>query len=417
MIVSIKIKNCFIYKDEVEFSLKADMRFKKFSQNVVNTENLNILKTAVIFGPNNSGKTNLINCFKALRLIMLNKENRLQKNLFSTDNICSMEVRFVVDNIEYLFSFRYDSQKKEYLYERYYKIEYDDYKNEKICDLLIRDTEKSKYYCKNQELLNALKIASKSNLVIYLFDAEKFDILSSLKNIITTFANKIQIIDMNNIPIDKTLNIMKGNTATKEKITKFIKSADLSLDNMVYLSDDELVIKKIDENGEKAQEDVLNVPSKIIDKLHLASVYNGKYVPSIVFDSTGTKKITAIASYVIEALENGNILLVDELDNSLHFKLTRAIIALFNNELNCKSQLICTVHDVSLLDCKKMFRKEQIWFSYKDSHRPYLYSLSEFKSNKDGVRGDSDSIVEKYKKGLLGALPEPDLFDVLLEVE
>lgn len=64
-----------------------------------------------------------------------------------------------------------------------------------------------------------------------------------------------------------------------------------------------------------------------------------------------------------------------------------------------------------------MFVKEQIWFSYKDSHRPYLYSLSEFKSNKDGVRGDSDSIVEKYKKGLLGALPEPDLFDVLLEVE
>ena len=88
-------------------------------------------------------------------------------------------------------------------------------------------------------------------------------------------------------------------------------------------------------------------------------------VPSIIFDSTGTKKIASIASYVIEALEKGRILVIDELDNSLHFRLTRAIVALFNNELNTNAQLICTVHDVSLLDCQNLFRKDQIWFTHK----------------------------------------------------
>ena len=111
------------------------------------------------------------------------------------------------------------------------------------------------------------------------------------------------------------------------------------------------------------------------------------------------------------------ILIVDELDNSLHFKLTRAIISLYNNELNKSAQLICTVHDVTLLDCKKMFRKEQVWFSYKDRDNAYLYSLSEFTACKDGIRGDEDDLIDKYKKGIFGALPEPDLFQTLLEAQ
>ena len=126
--------------------------------------------------------------------------------------------------------------------------------------------------------------------------------------------------------------------------------------------------------------------------------------------------MAALASYVISALENSRILVVDELDNSLHFRLTRGIIALFNNELNSNAQLIATVHDVSLLDCQKLFRKEQIWFTHKDKENVYLYSLAEFTAEKYGIRDTSD-IIEKYRKGVFGALPEPDLFQSLLEVK
>lgn len=137
-------------------------------------------------------------------------------------------------------------------------------------------------------------------------------------------------------------------------------------------------------------------------------------MPSILFDSLGTRKIASLASYIIEALEEGKILIIDELDSSLHFKLTRAIIALFNNELNKKAQIICTLHDISLLDCKRLFRKDQIWFTSKDANGSKLYSLKDFSYYKDGIRETSD-IIEKYSKGLLGAIPEPDLISILLE--
>ena len=60
------------------------------------------------------------------------------------------------------------------------------------------------------------------------------------------------------------------------------------------------------------------------------------------------------------------------------------------------------------------FRKEQIWFSHKDTEHAYLYSLGEFSAGEDGIRETTD-LIEKYKRGLLGALPKPDLFNSLYE--
>ena len=134
-----------------------------------------------------------------------------------------------------------------------------------------------------------------------------------------------------------------------------------------------------------------------------------------LFDSTGTKKIAALASYIIEGLEKGRILIIDELDSSIHFKLTRAIVALFNNELNTNAQMIFTVHDINLMDCKRLFRKEQIWFVYKDSESVYVYSLADFTAQQ-GIR-DTTDIIEKYRKGILGALPDPELINSLLDLK
>ena len=147
----------------------------------------------------------------------------------------------------------------------------------------------------------------------------------------------------------------------------------------------------------------------------LTSVHKGIPVPSLIYDSTGTKKIIAAASYIIDCLINGKILIIDELDSSLHFKITRAIVALFNNDSNISSQLIFTAHDITLLDCKKLFRKDQIWFASKDSQNEYLYSLSEFNSSQDHVRSESD-IISLYSKGVFGAIPEPDLIQILLNI-
>ena len=218
---------------------------------------------------------------------------------------------------------------------------------------------------------------------------------------------------MNNIPIKKTIELLKNENNLQKKVVSFIKNADLYMDDFKYVKADAIEMKIVKEKT-KPEEKVLDIPEQLMDQIRLTSVYRGKPVPSILFDSTGTKKIAALASYIIEGLEEGRIIVIDEMDSSIHFKLTRAIVALFNNELNIDAQLIFTVHDINLMDCKRLFRKEQIWFVHKDKEGVYVYSLADFTAQQ-GVRESTD-IMEKYRKGALGALPEPELINSLLDV-
>lgn len=417
MLISLKLNNCFIYNNEVEFSMRANMHHKRFKSNLTSFGQIHVLKTAMLIGPNNAGKTNFIRCMAAIRDMMLNRSGiRMNSNLFIDNPIAEFEIVFLSGKREYLFEVKYNSQTNEYIYERFAEVSYDVHKNRKETTWFVKDTVDQVYKCENSELVTVMKVASKNNILIHLIDVEHFEMLEKAKQIIVGFAEKIDIIDMNNIPLKKTIDMLKMSDEKQTKIVNFILNADLSMDDYKYLSDDELKVRiDLPEENVKPQENALNVAAPIMEMLHLASVYKGKIVPSIIFDSTGTKKIAAIASYVIDALENGKILVIDELDNSLHFKLTRAIVALFNNELNAEAQLICTVHDVSLLDCQNLFRKDQIWFAHKDRDNAYLYSLTEFTSEKDGVRGVSD-LIDRYRMGVFGALPEPDLFKTLEEV-
>ena len=207
---------------------------------------------------------------------------------------------------------------------------------------------------------------------------------------------------------------MKNKNGLQGKIVSFIKNADLYLENFEYVEMGNIKVD-VSRSEDRPEEKVLDVLDKIMDQIRLVSTYKGVQVPSMLFDSTGTKKIAALASYIIEGIEQGRILVVDELDSSIHFKLTRAIVAMFNNELNRDAQLIFTVHDINLMDCKKMFRKEQIWFVHKDEDGVYVYSLADFTAQ-EGVR-DTTDIIEKYRKGALGALPDPELIHSLLDMK
>lgn len=417
MLLSLKVNNCLVYNSEVEFSMRANMHYKRFPNNVAKYGSVNILKTAVLIGPNNSGKTNFINILTMLKYLMLGQNVTIENNLFSDNPIVEIGLSFYENNGEYLFEIKYDVSKKEYIYERFSQINRDKHNNVKIEDLLIRDNVNKEYLSVDKGLDLAMKVASKNSILIYLVDTEDFPCLKHIKDTIISFASRIDIVDMNNIPIKKTIDMLKKSDRAQQKIANFVINADLSLEDFRYLNDEEFkkALKRKEDEDIKPQENALNSSAPLTEMLHLASVYKGVMVPSLIFDSTGTKKMAALASYVIDALENGRILIIDELDNSLHFRLTRAIIALFNNELNTNAQLIATVHDVSLLDCQTLFRKEQIWFTFKDKENAYLYSLSEFTAGKDGVRDTSD-LIEKYRKGIFGALPEPDLFQSLLEV-
>lgn len=412
MITSLKFNNCFAFNNSIEMNLKADMRTKKFSSNVINiNENLNILKSAVIYGPNNTGKTTLVNCMKAIKGTLLNRKIQLDSNIFTDSEICEETISFIYEDKEYSYEYKFDDRKMMYIYEKMCEITKDQYSNEKEELIFLKDTINEKYECpQDEELAKILNIASNNNILIYTVQTEKFPILEKIKTILTGIANSIEIVDMNKIPNSKTIQILKNKDDETKKVVDFIKSADLYLDDYMYVEELGIEIE-----GKEVDEKILT-DKNFIDKMKIISVYKGTPVPSIIFDSLGTKKIAALASYVIEAIEQGKTLIIDELDSSLHFKITRAIMSMFNNEINKNAQLIATLHDISLLDCKRMFRKEQIWFTDKDENGTDLYSLKEFSYAENGVRDTSD-IQEKYKKGEFGAIPEPDLISTLLEVD
>lgn len=413
MLVSLKFNNAYIFSQETSFSLKADMRNKRLSSNVIETSVDSVLKSTCIYGSNNSGKTCLVRIIRALWSVILSQPGDVTPNLFSNNSVVSISCVFIQDEKEWEYSFSLDTKTMEFIFERFARIDYDQYRNSKEIVYFERDFINQKFYTKDTSLQPSIHLMGRKNILIHVVDVATLPYLEEARNVLMNFANKIVIVDMNNIPLDNTIMMLKNHDSLQKDIVSFIKNADLDLEDFKYEE------KNLPFNlpEQKPSEDVIamQIKQSFEDTLRLTSVYKGVPLPSLLFDSTGTKKIAALASYVVSALKKGLILVVDELDSSIHFKLTRSIVSMFNNELNDKAQLIFTAHDVSLMDCKKLFRKEQIWFVHKDEEGVYLYSLADFTA-KDGVR-DTTDIIEKYNRGVLGAIPDPDMIETLLQVK
>ena len=410
MLYSLKLKNVEVFNNEIEFSMNADMRTKRFSTNVINTLNNDIVKASAIYGPNNTGKTCFIRIIENIKNAILKSNNSFNSNIHIEDTLIEIEISFI-DVYRYICSFSYDTSKKQYVFEKFSKAIKDKYNNEKIETLLEKSISTNKYFCIDKKFESRMEYALKEQMIFNAINSSDCEIFNSeIKNKIVNFASKIEIVYMVNIPINKTIELLKSESVYKKQIVDFIKHADLDLDDFKYDKD----IQLIDQNKSLMKEEVLNnIP--LIEQSRLISTYKGKEVPSLIYDSTGTKKIEALSSYIIEALNEGKILFIDEIDTSLHFKLTRAIISMFINELNNKAQLIFTTHDLSLLDIKKLFRKEQIWFTDKDETGPIMYSLNKFTSGDFGIRETSD-LVDMFKKGKIGAIPRPEFINSLLDI-
>lgn len=150
MLISLKVNNCFIYNTETEFTMRSDMRNKHFSSNVISVNSINILKSAIVMGPNNVGKTNFIKCIDAVRVIMLNEGKRMVPNIFNAGNSCEFSIAFCDNEFEYCFDLKYDFPKNDYLFEKFSRITYDIHKNKKETVILLRDTKNKEYVCNTE---------------------------------------------------------------------------------------------------------------------------------------------------------------------------------------------------------------------------------------------------------------------------
>ena len=96
----------------------------------------------------------------------------------------------------------------------------------------------------DEGLVSAMKVAARNNLLIYLLDTESFSTLRKIREAVIAFASKIDIVDMNNIPIKKTIDMLKLSGEDSQRIAKFVLNADLSLDDFRYAGDDELFFRE-----------------------------------------------------------------------------------------------------------------------------------------------------------------------------
>lgn len=402
MIISVRIDNYSVYSSEVELAMLADRRIRRFGGNVQTSAGFKLLKSACVYGANNAGKSCALRAIAALKNLFDGKRARLNKNVFTDNPYVCLGMSFICDNKAYSFDCTYKTQESGggfFTYERLARI----YSGKKEDDVIY-------VYDEN----DGLSFAEKGNAVSGEFEITPSDVLAPFSHaaaqkklkkaakILQAFSDKIEILDMNSVTLEKTLDVLKKGQKEACLVREFVKNADLDIDDVFYDADDKC---------EKVEQYSTNEPlargADLKDLLRLTTVRRGIKIKSLLYDSSGTKRVIAASSYICEALLCGKVLVADELDSGLHFKLTRAVISLFNNELNEKAQIIFSLHDATLLDCQTLFRKDQVWFAYKNADGEYLYSLNDLEET-CGL--SYKKIADEYRKGSFMKLPSPDLF-------
>ncbi|MFF0426862.1 ATP/GTP-binding protein [Streptomyces sp. NPDC004520] len=172
------------------------------------------------------------------------------------------------------------------------------------------------------------------------------------------------------------------------------------------------------EDEEKFFEGMLREQEKVISFWHESGVDAGPQKLDISDESSGTVAWLALALPALREIKYGGVLLVDELDASLHPRLASALISLFkSSEINPRgAQLIFTSHDTSLLGhlSGDNLESEDVWFSEKKSDGSTdIYPLTEFPVKKD------QNIERRYLSGRYGAVPAiawEELRSTLVEV-
>ncbi len=411
MLVEFRAKNFRSIKEEIVLSLTAS-KHKELEKNCFESASLKLLKSSAIYGPNASGKSNILKALSAMKKIVLLSASKFTEGthipltpfLFSSqyiDKPTEFEITFIRKGIRYQFGFVADKKRvyEEWLfvfetnraqtwYTREYIPEKDDY---------------AWYFgSKFKGEKNLWKNSTRSN-ALFLSTAVQLN-SEQLKPVFNWFLNKLQIVGVFGWSPEFTIDLLQKDKY-KDKIIRFLKIADFDIEDVNVKFDDfspdklpkdlplELKEKMIEEFGGK----------KIIEEFNTVHLNDEgeKVLLDFNEESDGTQKFFSILGPCLDTLDNGNVLFVDELNDNLHPLLVEFIVKLFHNEkMNRKgAQIIFTTHETSILS-QSIFRRDQVWFCEKEKQATKLYSLLEFKPRK-GV----EDIEKGYLSGRYGALP------------
>ena len=410
MLLQFSIKNFRTFKDKATLSLIASNYDKdtRDSENIVinGSFGLRLLKSAVIYGANASGKSKLLDAFAFMRHFIINSSKESQKgeaiqvepyklDQNSKDEPSEFEIIFIHNKT--LFRYGFEANKERIISEWFF------YKPKtKEVELFYREGNEFKIHNKNfSKGDTVVKEGLVRDNALLASVAAQFNEKSAIEVLDWFEKNRVISGLYEGEYRDNTVNKL-SNKSNKDRVLKFLKAADIGIEDLEILTINSGQFK------ESPFSTVLIIKNAYEDKTRIGTI------PLFLSldESEGTRKYFYILGPVIDALEDGGILVVDELDSKLHPNLVCKIVSLFNSaEFNKNNaQLIFNTHDTNLLS-SGLFRRDQIWFTNKNKYgEAKLYSLADFKS--DEVR-KTDPFEENYIKGKYGAVPFLGFFDNL----
>ncbi len=420
MLIEFSVTNFKSFKNKTTFTMEKGIG-NEYLNNTFNIQKISLLKTAAIYGSNGSGKSNMIDALKvAISLIRKSNVSQVGDRIFNivpfafsdeTKNKPSeFEFIFISNNVKYKYGFSAGNKKiyTEYLYAYY---------SQKPTMIFERiDTNKYEFLLEDKRELSSIVTKNTDNK-LFLATATNWN-YSKTKDAYLWFNDSIDI--YNNLGTISNIffsSYDKNNIEFKKFTVKLLKEAD------IYIND--FNIEPNIYNLENTSVEVYNNMRDFYNSIYyeypendLLKKYNIKinhevldnngnkkiYELNINDESSGTKILFSLAPLLKNAFETKKVIIIDELEKSLHPTLVEFIIKLFNNpNINkSNSQLIFTTHDVHLLDNDlDLFRRDQIWFVEKEDKTciSNLYSLDEFSVRK------GENIRKGYLNGRFGAIP------------
>lgn len=399
MIINFTVGNYRSFKDKKVLSMEATA-IKELQESIIERDGYKLLPSAVIYGANSSGKSNLLKAIGKFRDIVnssskLNSTDKLGITPFLLNQETAkepsfFEIELLVDNQTYTYGFTADNQK---VYEEWLYVKEGKVKKEKY--LFIR-TEEGIGIADDYKEGKGLEEKVRDN-GLFLSTVDSFN-GETAKQIVAQINNLSVISGINHEFWSEFTNKLCTQTASnlsfQQKVQDFLNSMNVGF-NRFEIPEDEKLAREI-----KAYtiHNLYNNQGNIIGETRFSMKEH---------ESSGTNKLFDLAALVIGYLNFGGMLIVDELDSKLHPLLTQHIIKLFNNpKTNPQdAQLIFATHDTNLLNVKT-FRRDQIWFTEKDhSEATDLYSLAEFREPEGNKIRKDRSFEKDYINGRYGAIP------------
>lgn len=411
MLIEFSVANYLSFRERVTLSMVAANDDALPDNCIVDADGtgMNLLKSVAIWGPNASGKSNIVKALDFARRLVLNssKESQSEEPIgrmpFKLSSACigapsEFEFVFLHEDVRYQYAFAVTDERV--CAESLHRLQKGRSRPQRV---FVRDSGQNYDIGRAwQGELNPLAGRTREN-TLFVSAAAQWN--SEICRLVLGWFGRNRTMSKH-VPEDITAAMVQSTPEMHDRVMTYLTEGDVGIRGFTVSE-----IPFLDSEGFHGLPDILQESlrkSMPADRkqLRISTLHQTDEGEEVSFrlseESDGTIRLFAFAGPWIDVMMNGRVLAIDEFDAELHALLSRWLLAKFHNaNLNSKGQLIFTTHNTELLDLK-LFRRDQIWLVEKDrSGATKLFSLWDFDET---VRKD-ESVRKRYLEGRYGAIP------------